>query len=180
MTAAKMLGIACKIPWPRLFALLVLVLASTAVAGPVTGETKILPSPAADPFVDFVSVGPKHEYDPTYRVPEPGACAMLAYRILIQRYAHYDNIVIEEMGFAGSKCQDIRVVNSLSINGVTLGYALGEGTRFAWNFEFKGWESWNTFVITSAKKVFRFRLNRDGGITAEPAEAVSVPENSGR
>jgi len=147
-----------------------LLLASLAFAGPVTVETKSLPSPAADPFVGFVSVGPKHEYEPIYRLPEPGACPILAYRVLILRYANYDSLVVEELGFAGDKCQDIKVTKSLSINGVTLGYALGEGTRFAWYIDFRSWEAWNTFVISSAKKDFRIRLNGDNEILAEPAK----------
>ena len=153
--------------WHWLFALAILVLASPAQAGQVNVETKSLSSPAADPFVRFVSVGPRHEFEPVYRVLEPGACSILAYRVLILGYANYDNIVIEELGFAGSKCQDIKVRNSLSVNGVTLGYALGEGTRFAWNIEFAGWEAWDSFVVSSAKKEFRIRLNRDGEMIAE-------------
>lgn len=72
-----------------LIILAVLLLAPTAQAGPVTVETKSLSSPVADPFVGFVSVGPKHEYDPVYHVPKPGACSILVYRVLIQRYAHF-------------------------------------------------------------------------------------------
>lgn len=154
----------------------VLLLASMAQAGPVIVETKSLNSPAADPFVGFVSVGPKHEYDPVYHVPKPGVCSILAYRVLIQRYAHYDNIVVEELGFAGSKCQDIKVRKSISINGVTLGYALGEGTRFAWNIEFLEWESWNAFSIRSGNKDFRMLIQRDGEISAEPvATPIRLP-----
>ena len=110
--------------------LAVLLLAAPGQAAPVTVETKALSSPLADPFVGFVSVGPKYEFEPIYRVLEPGACSVLAYRVLILGYANYDSIVVEELGFAGSKCQDIKVRQSLSVNGVTLGYALGEGTRF--------------------------------------------------
>jgi hypothetical protein len=137
-------------------------------AGPVTVETKSLSSPAADPFVGFVSVGPKHKYDPVYRMPEAGTCSMLAYRVLILRYAYYNNIVVEELGFTGGKCQDIKVKRSLSVNGVTLGYALGEGTRFAWNIEFLGWESWNVFSIRSNNRDFRILIQRDGEMSAEP------------
>ncbi|MDF1527154.1 MAG: hypothetical protein RRA15_09010 [bacterium] len=157
-------------PGLLLTCLAIQILASPALAGPVAVETKTLSSPAADPFVGFVAVGPKHEFEPVYRVLEPGACSILAYRVLILGYANYDNIVIEELEFAGSKCQDIKVQNSLSVNGVTLGYALGEGTRFAWNIEFLVWEEWNTFVIRSAKRDFRIRLNRDGEMTAEPVK----------
>lgn len=140
------------------------------LAGPVTVETKVLASPAADPFVGFVSVGPKHEFEPVYRVLEPGACLQLAHRVLVLRYANYDNMIIEELGFAGSKCQDIRVSKSLSINGVTLGYALGEGTRFAWKIEFLKWDAWNSFIIRSAKKNYRISISRNGKILAEPVE----------
>jgi len=180
MIAKRTKFIGDLIPGLILACLVNLVLVSTVPAGPVTVDIKSLSAPAADPFVDFVSVGPKHEYEPIYRVPEPGTCAILAYRVLIQSYAHYDNLVVEELGFSGSKCQDIKVNSSHSVNGVTLGYALGEGTRFAWNLEFKGWEAWDTFVISSAKKDFRFRLNRDGQISAEPAQAAADPENSSR
>jgi hypothetical protein len=157
-----------------LVCLAILLMTAHGQAGPVTVETKALSSPAADPFVGFVSVGPKHEFEPTYRVLEPGACSVLAYRVLILGYANYDNIVIEELGFAGSKCQDIKVRQSLSVNGVTLGYALGEGTRFAWKIEFQGWEEWNTFVLRSAKRDFRIRLNRDGEMSAEPVTSSTV------
>ena len=157
-----------------LVCLAILLPANQALAGPVAVETKTLSSPAADPFVGFVSVGPKHEFEPTYRVLEPGACSVLAYRVLILGYATYDNIVVEELGFAGSKCQDIKVRKSFSINGVTLGYALGEGTRFAWDIEFAGWEAWDSFVVSSAKKEFRFQLNRDGKMSAEPVESQNA------
>jgi hypothetical protein len=141
---------------------------STALADPVKVETKSLSAPAADPFVGFVSVGPKHEYDPIYRMPEAGACSMLAYRVLILQYAYYDNIVVEELAFTGSKCQDVKVRKGLSVNGVTLGYALGEGTRFAWNIEFLEWESWNVFSIRSDNRDFRILIQRDGEMSAEP------------
>jgi len=147
-----------------------LLLVSPALADPVTVETKSLPSPVADPFVGFVSVGPKHEYEPVYRVPEPGACSVLAYRVLILRYANYNSIVVEELGFTGDKCQDIKVTKSLSVNGVTLGYALGEGARFAWNIEFMGWDAFDTFVVRSDKKDFRIQLDPDGRINAESVE----------
>ena len=150
-----------------------LLLVSPALADPVTVETKSLPSPVADPFVGFVSVGPKHEYEPVYRVPEPGACSVLAYRVLILRYANYNSIVVEELGFTGDKCQDIKVTKSLSVNGVTLGYALGEGTRFAWNIEFVEWESWNAFSIRSGSKNFRILIQRDGKMSAEPSTTLS-------
>ena len=156
-----------------LVALASLLLASSGLAGPVTLETKSLPSPVADPFVGFVSVGPRHEYEPIYRVPEPGACSILAYRVLILRYANYNNIVIEELGFTGDKCQDIKVRKSLSVNGVTLGYALGEGTRFAWNIEFVEWESWNAFSIRSGSKNFRILIHRDGKMSAESGTTLS-------
>ena len=159
---------------PMLVCLAILILSASALAGPVAVETKSLSSPAADPFVGFVSVGPKYEFEPIYRVLEPGACSVLAYRVLILGYANYDSIVVEELGFAGSKCQDIKVRQSLSVNGVTLGYALGEGTRFAWNIEFLAWEEWNTFVIRSAKRDFRIRLNRDGEMSAEPVESQNA------
>jgi hypothetical protein len=150
-----------------------LLLVSTALAGPVAVETKVLSSPAADPFVGFVSVGPKHEYEPVYRVPEPGTCSILAYRVLILRYANYNSIVVEELGFTGDKCHDIKVTKSLSVNGVTLGYALGEGTRFAWNIEFIEWESWNAFSISSGSKNFRILIQRDGEMSAEQATTLS-------
>jgi hypothetical protein len=147
-----------------------LLLASPGLAGPVTVETKSLPSPVADPFVGFVSVGPKYEYEPVYRVPEPGTCSVLAYRVLILRYANYNSIVVEELGFTGNKCQDIKVTKSLSVNGVTLGYALGEGTRFAWNIEFMGWEEFDTFVVRSDKEDFKIQVGPDGRISAESVE----------
>ncbi len=157
-----------------LIILCILLLTSPVLAGPVIVETKSLSSPAADPFVGFVSVDPQHEYEPIYRVLEPGACPILAHRVLILGYVNYDNIVVEELGFAGSKCQDVKVRRSLSINGVTLGYALGENTRFAWNIKFLGWEAFDTFVIRSANRDFRIRINDDNKVLAEPVETPNT------
>lgn len=149
---------------------------ATLTAAPVVVETKELSSPVADPFVTFVSRGPKHEFEPVYRVLETGACSVLAHRVLILRYANYESIVVEELGFAGNNCQDVKIRKSLSISGVTLGYALGEGTRFAWNIQFLGWETFNTFMIRSAQKDFRIHIDRDGKVFAEQAKAVSISE----
>lgn len=162
------------------FLALFCLLTASSLAGPVMVETKSLSHPAADPFAVFVSLGPQYEFNQAYRVLEPGACSVLAYRVLILHYANYENLVVEELGFSGSKCEDPKVLRSLSINGVALGYALGEGTHFARNLEFRGWEAFDTFVVSSAKKDFRFRLNRDGGITAEAAEAISILDYNGR
>jgi len=163
-----------------LITIVILLPITKALGTPVTVETRSLSSPVADPFVGFVSLGPKHEYEQIYRMPEPGACSILAYRVLILRYASYNNIVVEELEFAGGRCQDIKVRKSLSVKGVTLGYALGEGTRFAWNLEFLGWEAWDTFIVRSEKKEFRLRLEPNGGLMAEPAGIVSILENSVR
>jgi hypothetical protein len=178
MVKVRAYFIKCIISPVVLVCLTVLLPASFSQADPVPVETKNLSSPMADPFIRFVSVGPKHEFEPVYRVLEPGACSVLAYRVLILGYANYDNIVIEELGFAGNKCQDIKVRKSLSVNGVTLGYALEEGTRFAWNIEFLGWEEWDTFVIYSAEKKFRIRLDRDGKMSAEPVESQNAERST--
>ena len=150
------------------------------LADPVVVETKVLPSEAADPFAGFISVGPRHEFEPVYRVLEPGACAQAAHRVLILNYANYDSLVIEELGFAGRKCRDIKVRKSFSVNGVTLGYALGEGTRFAWNIEFIGWAAWDIFVIRSAKKDFRIRVSDDGKIQADAVKNQDAAHPSTR
>jgi hypothetical protein len=163
---------------PVLVCLTIGLMISSAQAAQVTVETKILSSPVADPFLGFVSVGPKYEYEPVYRMPEPGACSILAYRVLILRYANYNNIVVEELGFSGGKCQDIKVRKSFSVKGVTLGYALGEGTRFAWNLEFKSWKAWDTFAVRSENKEFRIRLGSDGVIFAEPIDPVRKKDGS--
>ena len=118
--------------------LLVIALPSGSQADPPAVETKSLTSPAADPFVGLVSVGPMQKFEPIYRVLEPGACPVPAHRVLILDYTNYDSVVVEEPGLSGSKCLDRNVTKSWSINGVTLGYALGEDDRFAWNLEFKG------------------------------------------
>lgn len=170
MTTTRKSIIESVLLWQGVVWLVIMILASPVLAGPVTVETKTLSSPVADPFVGFISLGPKHEFEPIYRVLEPGACALLAHRVSVLNYASYDSLVIEELGFAGSKCQDMKVTKSLSVNGVTLGYALGEGTRFAWKIEFLKWEAWNTFIVRSAKKEFRFRLNSSGSVFAEPLE----------
>ncbi len=141
--------------------------AGAALAGPVAIEARELSLPAADPFVEFVSVGPRHEYDPVYQMPDAGACPVQAYRILILGYAHYDNLVLEELAFEGSKCQDIRVRTSRTINGVKLGYSLGEGSSFARKIEFDSWEAWNIVKIRSSQRTFRILMDRGGKVTAE-------------
>lgn len=138
-------------------------------AEPVKVEAVKLPGQTADPYAVQVSLGPRHKYDPVYFAPSADACPILAFRVLILRYANHDNLVVEELEYAGTGCRDLRVRSSYTVNGVRLGYTLGEGSQFAKDLRFVGWESWDTCVIESRNKRFRLTLGRDGEITAEPA-----------
>ena len=151
-----------------------LVTPSLAPAAPVpTGPMKVeamkLPQQAADPYAVQVSLGPRHEYDPVYFSPSADACTVLAFRVLVLRYANHDNLVVEELEYAGNGCRELRVRSSYTINGVRLGYLLGEGSQFAKGLRFVGWESWDTCVIESRKQEFRLMFGRDGEIKAERA-----------
>ena len=121
----------------------------TAATEPVGVEAMKLPRQAADPYVLQVSLGPRHEYDPVYYAPSPDACSIMAFRVLVLRYANHDNLVVEELEYAGSSCREMKVRTSYTINGVRLGYVLGEGSRFARDLSISGWESWDSCVIES-------------------------------
>ena len=137
-------------------------------ADPVKVEAMKLPQRAADPYAVQISLGPRHEYDPVYYAPAADICPILSFRVLVLRYAHHDNLVVEELEYAGDGCREIRVRSSYTINGVRLGYLLEEGSQFARGLRFVSWESWDTCVIESRKKEFRLMLRRDGAFTSEP------------
>lgn len=146
-----------------------LVPAAPVTPTPVKVEAMKLPQQAADPYAVQVSLGPRHEYDPVYFSPSADACPVLAFRVLVLRYANHDNLVVEELEYAGNGCRELRVRSSYTINGVRLGYLLGEGSQFAKGLRFVGWESWDTCVIESRKQEFRLMFGRDGEIKAERA-----------
>ncbi len=100
-------------------------------AGPLKVEAVMLPQRAADPYAVQVSLGPRHEYDPVYYAPAADICPILSFRVLVLRYAHHDNLVVEELEYAGDGCREIRVRSSYTINGVRLGYLLEVGSQFA-------------------------------------------------
>ncbi len=155
-----------------IFACALLVVPAVATAapvpkGPVKVEAMKLPRQAADPYAVEISLGPRHEYDPVYFSPSADACPVMAFRVLVLRYANHDNLVVEELEYAGTGCRELRVRSSHTINGVRLGYILGEGSQFAKGLRFVGWESWDICVIESRNQEFRLLLGRDGEIRAE-------------
>lgn len=145
-----------------------------ATADPVKVEAMKLPRQAADPYAVKVSLGPKHEFDPVYFAPSADTCAILAFRVVVLRYANHDNLVVEELEYAGTGCREVRVRSSYTINGVRLGYILGEGSQFAKGLSVVNWESWDSCIIESRNQGFKLTLGRDGEIKAEPVRDSGI------
>ena len=129
-------------------------------------KTEKLDKPIADVNCVFISRGSKvYEDVPESPIGADG-CKARAYRVSFLVYEIYYSIAIEELTFEDVECMDIKVVNTYFL--IDLGIKMGTGSLKGPLF--KGWRSWDSFIISEHGKRMLFKIKGDGIVEIEPIE----------